>query len=274
MKVVLFCGGQGMRMREASERRAQADDPGRQPADPLARHEVLRPLRVHRLRAVPGLQGRGHQALLPHLQRGAGERLRASARAARRSTCSRPTSTTGTSRSSTPACTRAIGERLRAVRHLLRDDEMFLANYGDTVTDADLPRDDRRGQGRPAPRRASSRCEPNYSFHVVSMNDDGRVDGIRDVTKSDMWINGGYFVLRSEVLDDLQPGRGARRGAVPAADRRRPAARPAPRRLLGADGHAQGQAVAREPARERHAPWELWNADQRARPRVVWLASA
>ena len=32
-----------------------------------------------------------------------------------------------------------IGERLRAVRHLLRDDEMFLANYGDTLTDADLP---------------------------------------------------------------------------------------------------------------------------------------
>src|ERR1700727_3135177 len=31
-----------------------------------------------------------------------------------------------------------IGERLRAVRHLLRDDEMFLANYGDTLTDATL----------------------------------------------------------------------------------------------------------------------------------------
>ena len=33
----------------------------------------------------------------------------------------------------------SIGERLRAVRHLLRDDEMFLANYGDTLTDVDLP---------------------------------------------------------------------------------------------------------------------------------------
>src|ERR671926_919808 len=31
-----------------------------------------------------------------------------------------------------------IGERLRRVKHLLRDDEMFLANYGDTVTDVNL----------------------------------------------------------------------------------------------------------------------------------------
>ena len=33
----------------------------------------------------------------------------------------------------------SIGQRLRAVRHLLGDDELFLANYGDTLTDADLP---------------------------------------------------------------------------------------------------------------------------------------
>ena len=57
--------------------RPQADGPGRQPADPVARDEVLRALRAHRLRAVPGLQGRGHQALLPDLQRGARQRLRA-----------------------------------------------------------------------------------------------------------------------------------------------------------------------------------------------------
>ena len=57
--------------------RAEADDPDRPAAGPLARHEVLRAFRLHRLRAVPGLQGRGHQALLPHLQRGDGERLRA-----------------------------------------------------------------------------------------------------------------------------------------------------------------------------------------------------
>lgn len=98
-----------------------------------------------------------------------------------------------------------IGERLRAVGHLLRDDEMFLANYGDTLTDADLHTtiDVARRAGVTASFLA---VRPNYSFHVVSMDERGVVDGIRDVTRSDVWINGGYFVFRSEILDELQPG--------------------------------------------------------------------
>lgn len=98
-----------------------------------------------------------------------------------------------------------IGERLRAVRHLLRDDEIFLANYGDTLTDADLPTmiDRAKEAGATASFLA---VRPNYSFHVVSMDNDGLVDGIHDVTTSDVWINGGYFVLRAELLDDLRPG--------------------------------------------------------------------
>jgi glucose-1-phosphate cytidylyltransferase len=98
-----------------------------------------------------------------------------------------------------------IGERLRAVRHLLRDDEMFLANYGDTLTDADLPALIARTKESGATASFLA-VKPNYSFHVVSMNEAGIVDGINDVTRSGMWINGGYFVLSSELLDDLRPG--------------------------------------------------------------------
>jgi glucose-1-phosphate cytidylyltransferase len=47
---------------------------------------------------------------------------------------------------------------------------------------------------------------PNYSFHVVSMADNGRVREMRDVMGSDLWINGGYFILRREFLDQLGPG--------------------------------------------------------------------
>ena len=98
-----------------------------------------------------------------------------------------------------------IGERLRAVRHLLRDDEMFLANYGDTLTDADLHA--MISHTRAANVTASFLAvRPNYSFHVVSMDGSGLVDGIQDVTRSDVWINGGYFVFRNEILDQLRPG--------------------------------------------------------------------
>ena len=62
----------------------------------------------------------------------------------------------------------SIGERLRAVRHLLRDDEMFLANYGDTLTDADLPA--MIDRTKKADVTASFlAAQPNHSFHVVSM---------------------------------------------------------------------------------------------------------
>jgi glucose-1-phosphate cytidylyltransferase len=98
-----------------------------------------------------------------------------------------------------------IGERLRAVRHHLRDNEMFLANYGDTLTDAHLPTmiDRMRESETTASFLA---VHPNYSFHVVSMDDRGTVRGMRDVTRSDIWINGGYFVMRAELLDELRPG--------------------------------------------------------------------
>ena len=99
----------------------------------------------------------------------------------------------------------SIGERLRAVRHLLSDDEMFLANYGDTLTDANLPAMIERTKAAGVSASFLA-VHPNYSFHVVYMNDGGRVRGLQDVTRSDIWLNGGYFVMRSDFLDDMRPG--------------------------------------------------------------------
>ena len=75
----------------------------------------------------------------------------------------------------------SIGERLRAVRHHLEGEEMFLASYGDTLTDADLPStiDTHEAAGVTASFLA---VRPNYSFHIVSMDEGGYVDGVRDVT--------------------------------------------------------------------------------------------
>ena len=106
MKVVIFCGGFGVRMGEETQRIPEADDPGREPADPLAHHEVVRVVGAQRLRPLPRLQGRVRQGVLPQLQRGALERLRALERRPRRRSSSAATSPTGGSRSSTPASSR------------------------------------------------------------------------------------------------------------------------------------------------------------------------
>ena len=82
---------------------------------------------------------------------------------------------------------------------------MFLANYGDTLTDANLPAMIERTKAAGVSASFLA-VHPNYSFHVVDMNESGRVHGLQDVTRSDIWLNGGYFVMRSDFLDDMRPG--------------------------------------------------------------------
>ena len=69
-----------------------------------------------------------------------------------------------------------IGERLRRVRHLLEGEEIFLANYGDTLTDAPLDElvETFRADTATAALLAV-RPSHSYSFHVVDTDADGRV---------------------------------------------------------------------------------------------------
>jgi glucose-1-phosphate cytidylyltransferase len=99
----------------------------------------------------------------------------------------------------------SVGERLRAVAPYVRDEDYFLANYGDVLTDAYLPDvvDNLVRSGR----TASFLCvRPNYTFHLVDFDEDARVRGIVESTSSDIWINGGYFVFRRDVFDYIQEG--------------------------------------------------------------------
>ena len=99
----------------------------------------------------------------------------------------------------------SVGERLRAVRAHLEGDEMFLANYGDTLTDAPLPEmiDHLEASGGVAQFLA---VRPAYTFHTVTFSEGERVEEILDVTQSGIWINGGYFAFRTELFDYMQEG--------------------------------------------------------------------
>jgi len=97
----------------------------------------------------------------------------------------------------------AIGERLRRVREYLEDDEVFLANYGDVLTDAPMDRivDDFLASDATASLLA---VPPQDSFHIVQIPEDSdRVDRIRSAADLSLWVNGGYFVLRQSLFDDL-----------------------------------------------------------------------
>jgi glucose-1-phosphate cytidylyltransferase len=98
-----------------------------------------------------------------------------------------------------------IGERLRRVRHHLDGDEYFLANYADVLTDARL--DDIVDKFHASGAAVSMMLvPPQQSFHCVEVKDSGEVKEIVPVANFPIWINGGFFVLSQEVFDHLPPG--------------------------------------------------------------------
>jgi glucose-1-phosphate cytidylyltransferase len=98
-----------------------------------------------------------------------------------------------------------IGQRLKQVESFLEGEEFFLATYGDGLTDAPLldmvetlRRSDAVG--------LFLASHPTYNFHIVSFDDRRRVREMHDVTTSRLWINAGYFVLRREIFDYIRDG--------------------------------------------------------------------
>jgi len=98
-----------------------------------------------------------------------------------------------------------IGQRLMAVQKYLQDGEIFLANYSDGLTDFYLPKliDYVREQKKVA----GMLCvRPNQSYHIVLTKGDGTVEDMQGVDWADLWINGGFFVFRKEIFNYIKPG--------------------------------------------------------------------
>jgi glucose-1-phosphate cytidylyltransferase len=100
----------------------------------------------------------------------------------------------------------SIGERLMRVRALVENEEVFLANYADTLTDA--PLDALVDRFRRAPQAVVSMLAvpPVSTHHLVEIGERGEVTGVRPVTDMMQWENGGYFVMRPGIFDVLRKG--------------------------------------------------------------------
>jgi glucose-1-phosphate cytidylyltransferase len=98
----------------------------------------------------------------------------------------------------------SIGERFFAVREHV-DEDVFLANYGDTVTDVALPEliETHRKSGKAA---SLLSVRPNYTFNVVATDGSKRVTAFHDIAETGLRINGGYFVFERRVFDYIEEG--------------------------------------------------------------------
>ena len=183
MKVVLFCGGLGLRLRaEAGAVPKPLVTVGGQP---ILRH-VMRYYAHHGHREFVLCLGHGGAAIRAYFRDHAVARdwRITFAETGRRS---------------------SIGERLLMARRYVEGEEAFLANYADGLTDLHLP--DLITAFNASGKIGAFLCiKPPLSYHFVRTRADGTVLEIADAHELELRINGGYFVFRRDIFDYLREG--------------------------------------------------------------------
>ncbi len=100
---------------------------------------------------------------------------------------------------------RNLGQRLLAVKHLVGDDEMFMANYSDGLTDA--PLNDVVERFRKSGKIGCFiAIHPPFSFHLCEFDGEDSVRKFRSSQESGVWINGGFFIFRNKIFDYIREG--------------------------------------------------------------------
>jgi glucose-1-phosphate cytidylyltransferase len=98
-----------------------------------------------------------------------------------------------------------IGQRLLRVRKYVEKDEIFLANYADGLSD--LPLDKQIADFCERKVVASfAAVRSSQSFHAVHSEENGVVTRMGAMPEQPLWINGGFFVLRREIFKYLNEG--------------------------------------------------------------------
>lgn len=98
-----------------------------------------------------------------------------------------------------------VGTRLQMVRPYLEGEDMFLANYSDGLTNYDLA-SMVETFGRSGKVAAFLCSPPSQTFHVVRLGPDQQVLNIQYVRDTDLLVNCGFFVFRPQIFDYMEPG--------------------------------------------------------------------
>ena len=203
MKVVLFCGGLGLRLRDYS---AQVP----KPMVPVGHRPIIWHLMKYyaHFGHCDFILCLGHKAdsiesyflgrnARTDLDPGPGV-IQADQEAARdietwRITCIHTGDTTN------------VGGRLLKVRHLLEGEQEFLANYTDVLSDVDL-RGVIDGFHTSGAVGGFVAVRPTVTAHVITTDAQGMVGSIGRVADADIWSNGGYLIFRHAIFDYLHEG--------------------------------------------------------------------
>ncbi len=99
-----------------------------------------------------------------------------------------------------------IGMRLKAVENYLDDlepDDLFLANYADGLSD--VPLGEMIDFFKSTDKTACFLCvKPQLTFHYVHINEDSTVKEFQDTTSTGLTVNGGFFVFKKRIFDYIR----------------------------------------------------------------------
>ncbi len=98
-----------------------------------------------------------------------------------------------------------IGQRLKAVEKYLEGEDEFLANYSDGLTDLPLPQQLEHFHKH---QKIASflAVRPNLSYHLVSLQegDSHVVSGIHAINNGSVRINGGFFIFKKIIFEYIR----------------------------------------------------------------------
>lgn len=99
----------------------------------------------------------------------------------------------------------SIGERLRRVRRFLENEEVFLANYSDGLSDLDCRAyvESFLKTGKVA---SFLSVKVPQTFHIVQADPEGHALKLEHVADSGLRINGGFFAMRTKIFEYLKEG--------------------------------------------------------------------
>ena len=204
MKVVLFCGGMGTRLREHSDVVPK----------PLV-NIGPRPILWHIMDYYAGFGHRDFIVCLGYL----GDQIKEyffnyDPFMTEDVTLARGEKSNNSDRSDVPDWTITfvetglhsnIGERLVRVREHLEGESQFLANYADQLSDLQLNAYIREFENTEATAGFVT-VKPAESFHAVEFSSNGLVTGFTPLAETNQWLNGGFFVMKQAIFDYIEPG--------------------------------------------------------------------
>lgn len=98
-----------------------------------------------------------------------------------------------------------IGQRLLRARKHLENEPMFLANYSDGLSDLPLDQQLAEFSGRDVVASFAA-VSNSQSFHAVQMEQNGLVAKIGAISDQELLINGGFFAFRQNIFTYINEG--------------------------------------------------------------------